>query len=87
MILRIAAHRVLQPRATVLGGPDMVLATHAHGVIAAHVGVDERVDRQIAEGVAMAAHGLLRDFGKADALDAGMGAGEILPTIMLRPTA
>ncbi len=75
MVLRIAAHRVLQP-ADGFRGPDMVLAAHPHGVIAADV--EHRcIDRRIAEGVAVAAHGLFRDFGQADALDARVRAGEI----------
>ena len=76
MVLRIAAHRVLQARDG-LRGPDVVLAAHAHGVVAADV-EHRRVDRRIAEGVAVAAHGLFGDLGEADAFDAGVRAGEIL---------
>ena len=62
---------------TDLGGPGVVLAAHAVGIFAADI---ERglVDRRVAEGVAMAAHGFFGDFVKADALDAGCGAGEVL---------
>src|SRR5450631_3226018 len=69
MLLRIAAHRVLQP-GDGLGGPDMVLAAHAHGIVAADV-EHRRVNRGIAEGVAVAAHCLFRDFGQAHALEIG----------------
>ena len=53
----------------------MVLAAGAVGIFAADV---ERalVDQRVAEGVDMAARGLLGDLGEADALDAGVGAGE-----------
>ncbi len=76
VILRIAAHRVLQARDR-LGSPDVVLAAHAHRIVAADV-EHRLVDRRFAEGVAVAAHGLFGDLGEADALDTGMGAGEIL---------
>ena len=76
VFLRIAAHRVLQA-GDGLGGPDMVLAAHAHRIVAADV--EHRcVDRRIAEGVAVAAHRLFGDLGQPHAFDAGMGAGEIL---------
>ena len=54
----------------------MVLAARAHGIVAADV-EHRGVDRCIAEGVAVAAHRLFGDFGKTDALDAGVRAGEI----------
>ena len=76
MILRIAAHRVLQLRHR-LGGPHVVLAAHAHGVVAADA-EHGAVDRRVGEGVAVAAHGLFRDLGQPYALDARVGAGEIL---------
>ena len=76
MVSRISAHRVLQPRHG-LGGPDMVLAAHAHGVIAADI-EHRRIDRQIAKSNAVTAHGFFGDFGEPHALDAGVRAGGIL---------
>ena len=75
-LLRVAARRMLQG-CDELGGPRMILAAGAVGIFAADI---ERglVDQRIAERVGMAARGLFRDLGKADALDAGMRAGEIL---------
>ena len=54
----------------------MVLAAGAVGVFAADI---ERVlvDELVAERVRMAARGFFRDLGETDALDAGVGAGEI----------
>jgi hypothetical protein len=72
----IAAHGVLQVRDR-FHVPDMVLAAHAQRIFAAdveHVAIDGRV----AEGAAVAPHGFFADFGKADAFDLGMGAGEEL---------
>jgi hypothetical protein len=76
MVPRIAAHRVLQALDR-FGGPHMVLAAHAQRVVAADV-EHRLVDRRFTESVAVAAHGLFRDFCEADAFDAGVRAGEIL---------
>ena len=75
-ILRIAAHGVLQ-RCDRVGGPGMVLATGTERVLAAEI---ERVlvDLLVAERHGVAAHGFLGDLGETHALDAGVGAGEIL---------
>ena len=81
---RIAAHGMLQRRDR-FGGPGVVLAAGAVGIFAADI---ERglVDLRIAERVGVAARGFLGDFGQADALDAGVGAGEILgDEIRLQP--
>src|ERR1041385_5782934 len=59
------------------GGPDMVLAAHAHGVFAADV-EHAAEHRRVAECVAMTAHRLFGDFGEAHAFDPGRGAGEVL---------
>ncbi len=72
---RIAAHRVLQV-GDGLRRPGVILAAGAVGIFAADV---ERglVDQRIAERIGMAPRGLFRDLGETDALDAGVGAGEI----------
>ena len=75
LLVGIAAHRVLQ------GGdryrvPDVILAAHAHRVVAADV-EHAAVDRRVGEGVAMPPYRLFGDLGQADALDAGGGAGKI----------
>ena len=59
------------------GRPDVVLAAHPPGVVAADVqGVG--VDGVVAPGVAVPAHRLLGDLLQAGALDGGGGAGEVL---------
>ena len=86
LILRVAAHRMLQQRHR-LRRPGMRLAAQPEGIFAADI---ERVaiDRRIAERVAMAAHRLLGDLGEADALDRGRGAEEeALDECDDRPTA
>src|SRR6202051_2317565 len=72
---RIAAHRVLQRRHR-RRIPDVLLATDAEGIFAADV-EHGAVDWRVGKRVAMPPHRFLGDFGKADALDAGGGAGEI----------
>ena len=77
LVLRIAAHGMLQV------ATDLARSRHAprramrNGIFAADI---ERVavDRRVAEGVAMAAHGFFGDLVEADAFDARRGAGEIL---------
>src|SRR5262249_46211966 len=71
----IAAHRVLQRRYR-RGIPDVFFAAHTERVFAADV-EHRAIDRRIAERIAMPPHSLLGDLGKARALDAGRGAGEI----------
>ncbi len=72
---RIAAHRMLQRR-NGFGGPGVILAAGAIGIFAADI---ERglVDLDIAERFSMAPHGLLGDFGKTNAFDPRVRAGEI----------
>ena len=71
----VAAHRVLQRRHRGRV-PDVILAADAEGIVAADI-EHGAIDRRIAESVAMPVHRFLGDFGQADALDAGRGAGEI----------
>ena len=54
----------------------MLLAAQAQRIHAADV-EHRLVDRAVAIGRGVAAHRLLGDLGKADALDRGRGAGEI----------
>ncbi len=70
LLIRIAAHRVLQI-GNRLRRPGVVFAAHAEGVFAADI-QRRAIDRRVAKGIAMAAHGLFGDLGKADAFDAGM---------------
>ena len=74
-VLRVEAHRMLQRRDRVRV-PGMLLAAQAIGVFAADI---ERVaiDRRVAEGVAVAAHVLLRDLVHADAFDRRRRAEEV----------
>ena len=58
-------------------GPCVILAAGADGVFAADI-EEAAVDRRVAERIGMAPYGLFGDLGKADALDAGVGAGEVL---------
>src|SRR5262249_37197520 len=76
VILRVAAHRVLEARHG-LGGAHVILAAHTHGIVAADV-EHRTIDRGSAEGIAVTAHSFLGDFGKTDALDAGVRTGEVL---------
>jgi hypothetical protein len=55
----------------------VVLAAQAVLVDAADI-EHRAVDRVVAVGRGVAAHGLLGDFLEADALDRGRGAGEVL---------
>ena len=75
LLLRIAAHRVLQRRHR-RGVPDVIFAADAERIFAADV-EHGAIDRRVARSVAMPAHRLLGDLGEADAFDAGRGAGEI----------
>ena len=75
LVRQVGAHRVLQ-RADRFRRPCVILAAHAHGVVAA----DRKriaIDRCVAEREAMSAKGLFGDFGEADAFDARCRAGEI----------
>jgi hypothetical protein len=68
LLRNVSAHGVLQVRDR-LGIPDVILAAQPQGIFAAHV-EHVAIDRRLAEGLAMTAHGFLADFGQADSFDA-----------------